>query len=138
MTDNKHTPGELYLSEAGTIGEFTIVIRPTPKHGGDIIAEAPEGWQDSMSNWRANANRIVKTWNEYDQLKAENEALKERVKELEDGAIIDMAFNPLKAELEAAKGILKTVRFWFGNEANYPEGTGGYKIVQEINALLNQ
>ncbi len=84
MTDNKHTPGELYLSDSGTMGELTIVIRPVPEHGGDIIAEAPEEFECSMRNWRANAARIVKTWNEYGTLKAELEAAKQREAKLRE------------------------------------------------------
>lgn len=76
-----HTPGELFLTDIGTMGEYTIFARPAPGDGGDIICEAPEAWQDSMKRWRANAERIVKCWNEYDQLKQENESLKEDVRE---------------------------------------------------------
>lgn len=99
----KHTPGELVLTEVGTMGEYSIIVRPVPKDGGDIICKAPHGWESSMKRWRANAERIVQCWNEYDQLK-------ERVKELEDAAIIDMAFNPLQAENKALKKQVEVLR----------------------------
>ena len=33
--------------------------------------------------------------------------------------------------------IVKRAHFWFSNEANYPEGTGGYKMAKEREAILN-
>ncbi len=33
--------------------------------------------------------------------------------------------------------IAKTVKAWFGNEANYPEGTSGYRLAQDAKTLLS-
>lgn len=44
----------------------------------------------------------------------------------------------LREQLGRLKGIARTVRFWFSNEANYPEGTNGYIIVKDIDAALKQ
>lgn len=35
-------------------------------------------------------------------------------------------------------GIAKTVAFWFSNEANYPEGTLGYRASQEAKAAIEK
>jgi len=35
---------------------------------GNIICDSPEGWEDSMSNWEANAKRICLTNNNFDEL----------------------------------------------------------------------
>jgi len=34
--------------------------------------------------------------------------------------------------------IAKTVKFWFGNEANYPEGTAGNRICKEAIAAIEK
>jgi len=34
----------------------------------------------------------------------------------------------LKRQRDDLLDIAKTVSFWFNNEANYPEGTAGYKL----------
>lgn len=57
--------------------------------------------------------------NGYDQLKAENASLLQRVKELEDAAIIDMAFSPVK-ELEKRNKELVEALEEIINEDNCP------------------
>lgn len=44
----------------------------------------------------------------------------------------------LIAEAPAMYGIVKRVLFMFGNEANYPEGTVGYKLSQEATEIINR
>ena len=44
----------------------------------------------------------------------------------------------LKDDLKTAMGILKGVKFMFGNEANYPPNTRGYLIAEEITNLQNK
>lgn len=39
---------------------------------------------------------------------------------------------------EGLKAIAKTVKFWFSNEANYPEGTAGYNLAKEAEEILKQ
>jgi len=60
--------------------------------------------------------------------------------------ITDHNINRQEAEANAAiiccapemLGIIKTVKFWFDNEANYPEGTGGYQIAQKAKSILSR
>lgn len=42
----------------------------------------------------------------------------------------------LKEENEKLKIIAKAVMIWFGNEANYPEGSEGYRLCQKVKDIL--
>jgi len=72
MTDNKHTPGKAVWDGGMSIdvGQWNILTLNT---------YAPE-----IENFEANAERIVTCWNEYDQLKAELEAAKQREAKLRE------------------------------------------------------
>lgn len=114
MTDNKHTPGKAVWDGGMSIdvGQWNILTLNT---------YAPE-----IENFEANAARIVTCWNEYDQLKAENEKVKRLLHDLTPGgsefyndpeycakwireereecaALQRGTIKELKAELEAAK-----------------------------------
>lgn len=44
----------------------------------------------------------------------------------------------LRMQRDNLLDIAKQVAFWFGNEANYPEGTNGYRICQQAKAAIKE
>ena len=62
MSNQDRTPGPWVVKDDG------IVAAVTPADCGDIICEAPEGFEDSMRRWRANAEFIVRVVNAHDAL----------------------------------------------------------------------
>ena len=45
-------------------------------------------------------------------------------------------FLPLIQSHAVLLDIVKTVKFWFDNENNYPEGTAGYRIAQQAKEAI--
>ncbi len=101
------TQGEWFVGDVDTMGEFTIVTRPKPANGGDIICEAPTSWEASMTNWRKNALLIAQA----PTLARENAEMKEKIT-LMDSVINDLYDRfeegqlPLSLEKKVEKALL--------------------------------
>ncbi len=87
---NGHTPGEVFVSDDA------IVAREAPDDGGDIIASAPAGYEDSMRRWQDNAAFLAHCWNTYYQREAELQSMRERLSRME----------------EAGNAMAKQMKFW--------------------------
>jgi hypothetical protein len=74
-----HTEGKLFQS-APNAENKKVAIWSEQEHGKILIATL----DNTMYQAAANAERIVTTWNEYDNLKAENEYLKKQLASLEN------------------------------------------------------
>jgi hypothetical protein len=83
-TDNagKHTPGIIDYNEISmNESAFEIItLSPNGQNSNGYIAKIQCSLYTVPGQAKANAERIVKAWNEYDQLKARNEKLESIIK----------------------------------------------------------
>jgi hypothetical protein len=86
MKKTNRESGNLEVIGGDSKSRYIHVIKPD----GDTGKHIATAYGTDLANCKVNAEQIVKYWNEYDGLKAENEALKEANKELLE-ALISLA-----------------------------------------------